>query len=71
MKVDVRGVHCPLHLIKLRNALNKAEKGELILIKGNDEKIKKELLIAIEELNQELIFISNKGEEWKIKFKKG
>jgi len=71
MYVDVRGDQCPSHLIKLRNALNKAKKGELIMIKGNDEKIKKDILIALEELNKELVSVSEEGEEWEIKFKKG
>ncbi|WP_319371091.1 sulfurtransferase TusA family protein [uncultured Ilyobacter sp.] len=70
IKIDVRGETCPVPLVETRKAIKKASPGDVIEITGNHDASKKEIPMAIEALNLELISIDEKDESWTIKIKR-
>lgn len=72
--VDITGLQCPVPLIKTRRIILKAELGENIQFIGTskEEISRKEILLAIENLKQEVISNKNKENEtiWEIVIKK-
>ncbi|MFX0016114.1 MAG: sulfurtransferase TusA family protein [Promethearchaeota archaeon] len=55
--IDITGLTCPIPLIKARRAIKSARKGQKIKFVGTieEEVSRKEILIAISNLNQRLI----------------
>jgi tRNA 2-thiouridine synthesizing protein A len=53
--VDVTGETCPIPLIEMRKAVLKAEKGNVIEVKGTHEASQQEIPMAVESLHLNLI----------------
>lgn len=58
MVVNVIGETCPIPLVEMRKAVMKAQKGDLIEIRGTHEASKKEIPMAVHSLGLELVSIS-------------
>ncbi|MFX1283059.1 MAG: sulfurtransferase TusA family protein [Promethearchaeota archaeon] len=72
--IDVTGLTCPIPLIKARRAIKNAIKGQIIKFVGTrkEEISRKEILIAISNLKQQLIENIDHNEQnmWHILIKK-
>ena len=71
--VDITGLTCPIPLIKARKAIKSAATGQTIKFIGTDKEeiSRKEILIAVSNLNHHLLEdINVTDEEWHILIKK-
>jgi len=59
------------HIVKFRNAYNKAKPGEIFILVGDNELGKKEILKAAEFMGVEIVEIKDINNQWTIKFRKG
>ncbi len=69
--VDCSYDKCPLPFVKTRNAILKAEPGNVIKVIGTDVKSYYEILMALEPWNAEVIEAKDTKERWEILFKVG
>ena len=53
--VNVMGETCPIPLVEMRKAVMKAQKGQIIEVKGTHGPSKKEIPMAVKSLGLELI----------------
>lgn len=69
--VDVVGETCPIPLVEMRKAVMKAEKGQVIEVRGTHGASKEEIPMAVDSLGLELLS-SDEDEEgvWHIFIKK-
>ncbi|MFO7814230.1 MAG: sulfurtransferase TusA family protein [Halanaerobiales bacterium] len=70
IKVNCLGENCPVPLVETRKAIRKAEKGDILVITGDHSASKKEIPMAVEAMDLELISVEDKGEHWEIKIRK-
>jgi tRNA 2-thiouridine synthesizing protein A len=70
IKVDCRGMNCPVPLVETRKALKKATVGDVVEVTGTHSASRKEIPMAVSALGQELMDILDKGGEWTIRIKK-
>lgn len=70
IKVDVRGETCPIPLVETRKALRKASKGDVVEVTGTNSVSKKEIPMAVEALELELLDIEETDGVWKIRILK-
>ena len=68
--VDVIGETCPIPLIEMRKAVMKAEKGNIIEVKGTHPASKQEIPMAVDSLGLELLRIKEDEGVWHIFIKK-
>lgn len=68
--VDVRGETCPKPLIEARKAFQNLEPGEKVTITGDHRASKKEIPMAVDALDLELVSIEEEGEVWAITVRK-
>lgn len=68
-KIEVTGETCPVPLVETRKAIRKASPGDIIEITGDHPASKKEIPMAIEEMNHEMLEIQEDGDKWKIRIK--
>lgn len=66
-KVEVGGETCPVPLVETRKAIRKASPGEIIEITGDHPASKKEIPMAVEEMNHELLSVEGEEDNWKIR----
>ena len=64
--VDVRGQTCPIPLVEMRKAVNRAMVGDTIEILGTHPASKKEIPMAVEALNLELVSVEGPDTDWRI-----
>jgi len=69
-KVDVRGETCPVPLVETRKALRKAAPGDVIEVIGTHPASKKEIPMAVEALQLELLSIEGTDTDWKIRIRR-
>jgi len=55
ISVNVLGETCPIPLVEMRKAVMKAQKGQIIEIKGTHGPSKKEIPMAVQSLGLELL----------------
>ncbi|MCJ7812880.1 sulfurtransferase TusA family protein [bacterium] len=55
--VDVIGETCPIPLVEMRKAVMKAQKGDVIEVKGTHPASKQEIPMAVDSLGLELLGI--------------
>ncbi len=60
--VDVIGETCPIPLVEMRKALMKAEKGQVVEVKGNHNASKQEIPMAVDSLGFKLLDVSDTEE---------
>lgn len=70
IKVDCRGKNCPVPLVEMRKAVNKASTGDVVEIIGTHPASKKEIPMAVESLGLELLEVDEEEGVWKIRIKK-
>jgi TusA-related sulfurtransferase len=69
LKVDCVNETCPIPLVETRKAINKAEKGDTILVTGTHPASKKEIPMAVKSMGLKVLDVKE-GEQWQIKIKK-
>jgi len=70
MRIDVRGETCPVPLVEVRKAVRKASPGDVIEVVGTHPASKKEIPMAIEALQLELISVEGSETDWTIRFRR-
>lgn len=70
IKVNCLGENCPVPLVETRKAIRKAEKGDVLVITGDHSASKKEIPMAVEAMDLELISVEDKDGHWEIKIRK-
>lgn len=68
-KLDVMGETCPVPLVETRKAIRKASPGDIIEVRGDHPESKKEIPMAVEELDLELLGVDEEGDDWNIRIK--
>lgn len=68
-KINVKGETCPVPLVETRKAIRKASPGDIIEISGDHPASKKEIPMAVEEMEHELLGVKEEGEIWTIRIK--
>jgi TusA-related sulfurtransferase len=70
IKVNCLGENCPVPLVETRKAIRKAEKGDVLVVTGDHSASKKEIPMAVEAMDLELISVEEKDDYWEIKIRK-
>ena len=69
--VDVIGETCPIPLVEMRKALMRAEKGQIVEVKGNHRASKQEIPMAVDSLGFKLLDVTDAdGGVWHILIQK-
>jgi len=69
IRIDVRGETCPVPLVEVRKAVRRASPGDIIEVVGTHPASKKEIPMALEALQRELIAIEGTDTDWTIRFR--
>jgi tRNA 2-thiouridine synthesizing protein A len=70
IRVDCRGETCPVPLVETRKALRKASPGDIIEVVGTHPASKKEIPMAVEALQLELLSVEGSDTDWKIRIQR-
>ncbi len=70
MRVDVRGETCPVPLVEMRKALRKAAPGDVVEVIGTHPASRKEIPMAVEALELELVGIEGTDSDWTIRIRR-
>jgi TusA-related sulfurtransferase len=70
MQVDVRGETCPVPLVEMRKALRKAAPGDVVEVIGTHPASRKEIPMAVEALELELVSIEGTDSDWIIRIRR-
>jgi tRNA 2-thiouridine synthesizing protein A len=69
--VDVMGETCPIPLVEMRKAVMRAQKSQVIEVRGSHPASKKEIPMAVNSLNLELLAVTDEPDgSWRIFIKK-
>ncbi len=68
--VDCRGETCPIPLVEVRKALRKATVGDIIEVWGTHPASKKEIPMAAQALQLEVLSIEGSDTDWKIRIRR-
>lgn len=70
IKVDVRGETCPVPLVKTRQALRIATPGDVVEVVGTHTASKKEIPMAVEALQLQLLSVEGTDTDWTIRIQR-
>ncbi len=70
IKVDCRGETCPVPLVEVRKAVRKASPGDVIEVVGTHPASKKEIPMAVEAMDLELLSVEGADTDWKIRIRR-
>lgn len=70
VRVDVRGETCPVPLVEMRKALRKAAPGDVVEVIGTHPASRKEIPMAVEALELELVSIEGTDSDWTIRIRR-
>jgi tRNA 2-thiouridine synthesizing protein A len=70
IQVDVRGETCPVPLVETRKALRRAEPGDVVEVIGTHPASKKEIPMAVDALNLELLSVEGSDTDWVIRIRR-
>ena len=70
IKVDCRGENCPIPLVETRKAIRRAAPGDIIEIQGTHAASKKEIPLALQALNLEILETCQDGDVWTIRIQR-
>ncbi len=70
MRVDVRGETCPVPLVEMRKALRRAAPGDVVEVIGTHPASRKEIPMAVEALELELVSIEGTDSDWTIRIRR-
>lgn len=65
--VNCLGETCPVPLVETRKAVRKANKGDMLVIKGDHSASKKEIPMAVKAMGLNLVSVEEKNNSWEIK----
>ena len=68
--VDVRGETCPVPLVETRKALRKASPGDVLVVTGTHAASRKEIPMAVEALQLELLSVEGPESDWVIRIRR-
>ena len=68
--VDCRGETCPVPLVETRKVLRKASPGDVIEVIGTHPASKKEIPMAVEALELELLSVEGTDTDWTIRIRR-
>jgi len=68
--VDCRGKHCPVPLVEVRKALKAAQPGQVIEVVGTHPASRKEIPMAVEALQAELLSVEGEESNWRIRIRR-
>ncbi len=64
--VDVRGETCPVPLVEMRKAVRRAAPGDVVHVVGTHPASKKEIPMAVDALELELLSVEGTDTDWTI-----
>ena len=67
IKVNCVGENFPVPLVETRKAINEAKVGDILIITGDHAASKKEIPMAVEAMDLELISVKDIDDYWEIK----
>lgn len=70
IQVDVRGETCPVPLVELRKALRQAQVGDVLVVRGTHPASKKEIPMAADALQLELLSVEGSDQDWVIRIRR-
>lgn len=70
VRIDVRGETCPVPLVEVRKAVRRASPGDVIEVVGTHPASMREVPMAIEALQLELIAVEGTETDWTIRFRR-
>lgn len=70
VRVDVRGETCPVPLVEMRKAVRKAAPGDVVEVIGTHPASRKEIPMAVEALELELVSIEGTDSDWTIRIRR-
>ncbi len=70
IQIDVRGETCPIPLVELRKAVRHASPGDTIVILGTHPASQKEIPMAAEALELELLSVEGPPTGWTIRVRR-
>ena len=70
LNIDARGETCPIPLIEFRKAVRQAAPGDTIEIRGTHPASQKEIPMAAEALELELLAIEGSPSDWTIRVRR-
>lgn len=70
ISVDCTNETCPVPLVETRKALRKAEKGDIVEVRGTHPASKKEIPMAVKAMGLELLSTDEDGGMWIIRIRK-
>ncbi len=68
--VDVRGETCPVPLVEVRKALRRAAPGDVVHVVGTHPASKKEIPMAVDALELELLSVEGTDTDWTIRIRR-
>ena len=68
--VDVRGETCPVPLVEVRKALRRAAPGDVVHVVGTHPASKKEIPMAVDALELELLSVEGADTDWTIRIRR-
>ena len=68
--VDVRGETCPVPLVEVRKALRRAAPGDVVHVVGTHPASKKEIPMAVDALEMELLSVEGTDTDWTIRIRR-
>ncbi len=68
--VDVRGETCPVPLVEVRKAVRHAAPGDVVQVVGTDPASKKEIPMAVDALELELLSVGGTDTDWTIRIRR-
>ena len=68
--VDVRGETCPVPLVEVRKALRRAAPGDVVYVVGTHPASKKEIPMAVDALELELLSVEGTDTDWTIRIRR-
>jgi tRNA 2-thiouridine synthesizing protein A len=70
IRIDVRGQTCPVPLVETRKALRRASPGDTVEVHGTHPSSMKEIPMAVEALELELLSVEGTETDWTIRIRR-
>jgi TusA-related sulfurtransferase len=69
-ELDLRGLFCPIPVLRTREEMDKAEVGDLLIIKADDPAAEEDLKRWASRVGQEIVSVAKEGDEITVSVKK-
>ncbi|MDO8417459.1 MAG: sulfurtransferase TusA family protein [Agitococcus sp.] len=71
MYLDARGLHCPMPLLKLKQALHGLEVGEILTVSTTDAVSQRDFVVFLGQTKHQLLLNEQRGDEFYFEVRKG